>query len=244
MGQTAFCANTGEIIEAFSLTDLEWELISCKPIGSLVMPRTGWPAVPKVSIRGLRFFAHAPGYPEKLPTPESYAHTRLKIDVLTAARNIGLFASIESPGESQDGESWVADVLVTGNDGSRTAFEVQLSSQHLNDYRMRTMRYQKSGVRCCWILSCSPAAKRLTKAVTYENIDYYKVHGEFKSDLAELLTMSVAIDDKSSYPDEAPVLRFGRGEYHRELTLLEAVHGVIQEVPQFHEPYWIWGGLK
>ncbi|OWK25535.1 hypothetical protein AJ87_08930 [Rhizobium yanglingense] len=81
MGQIAYDAATGEMMEAFSMTDEAWGIACQAPSGAILMPRTGWPAVPKVSIRGLRFFAHHPGCPDKLPAPESYAHTRLKIDI-------------------------------------------------------------------------------------------------------------------------------------------------------------------
>lgn len=61
MGQIAYRADNGEIVEAFSLSDLDWEEICSSPAGTLLMPRTDWPAVPKTSIGGLRFFSHHAG---------------------------------------------------------------------------------------------------------------------------------------------------------------------------------------
>jgi hypothetical protein len=214
MGQIALCAQTGASFEAFSLTDLDWNSLSGRPKGSLIMPVTGWPAIPKTSIRGLRFFAHAPGYPGKLPTPESYAHTRLKIDVVKAAREAGLRADIEVPGKASDGAEWIADVLVTNVDGKMTAFEIQLSSQHLKDFRARTNRYMRSGVNCCWITSFKPAHTRLSKAIAYEHMDYYHSHGEFQSDVEELLGLPlsggpVSILVHDGFPCQGGCLRRG-----------------------------------
>lgn len=244
MGQIAICAETGSSVEAFSLTDLEWDNICHKPSVVLLMPVTGWPAIPKTSIRGLRFFAHAGGYPGKLPSPESYAHTRLKIDVVKAAREAGLNADIEVFGRTPDGDDWIADALVTGVDGRKTAFEIQLSSQHLKDYRTRTDRYKRSGVNCCWITSFKPAFTRLGKSIAHENIDYYQSNGERQFDLEELLTMCVMIEDKAVYPETPPELRFGRGKHHRRLSIMEAVCGVVNGMPRWHHPYWTWDVLS
>lgn len=66
MGQVAYDASNGELIEAFSATDEQWAVISAAARGSMLMPGSAWPAVPKTSIRGLRFFAHHPRYPGPL----------------------------------------------------------------------------------------------------------------------------------------------------------------------------------
>ena len=204
------------------------------------MPTSRWPAIPKTSIRGLRFFAHAGGYSGKLPARESYAHTRLKIDVVKAAREAGLEADIEVSGKTPDGEEWIADTVVTDVNGGRTIFEIQLSSQHLTDYLTRTDRYRRSGIKCCWITSYKPAFIRLGKAITYENLAYYQAHGEFQSDIEELLTMCVMIEDKNTYPEQAPTLCFGRGKEHRKLSIREAVCGVVDGVPHWRLPSWVW----
>lgn len=177
MGQVAYLAETNELIEAFSVSDAGWADLISAPKGAILMPRSGWPAVPKTSIRGVRFFAHHPGYGGLLPKPESYAHTRLKIDVVKAARRLGYHAELELPGSDPNRAEWVADVMVTAADGRRTAFEIQLSSQHLNDFRSRTGRYQRSGVACCWIIPRKPVHERLTKALCYANRETFPEHG-------------------------------------------------------------------
>lgn len=205
------------------------------------MPVSSWPAVPKTSIRGLRFFAHHPGYTGILPKPESFAHTRLKIDVVKAVRALGFHAEIEVSGRDPDGAEWRADVLVTSSEGRRTAFEIQLSSQHLRDFRYRTERYRRSSVECCWIISNQPVDTRLSKALVYENIDYYKNHGEFQADAEDLLLLGVQLSDKNAYPDAPPTLRFGRGAEIRRLPMQEALQGVLTGIPQWYRPNWYWG---
>jgi len=152
LGQIAINDKTGERIEAFSVSVEEWKMHCLAQRGTLVTPVSSWPAVPKTSINGLRFFAHHPGYSGLLPKPESYAHTRLKIDVVKAARALGYHAEVEVCGRDPEGAEWRADVLVTSPKGKRTAFEIQLSSQHLRDFCFRTQRYRRSSVECYWII--------------------------------------------------------------------------------------------
>lgn len=71
-----------------------------------------------------KYLAHAafgvasrPGYTGILPKPESYSHTRLKIDVVKAVRELGYHAELEVAGSGADGGDWIADVLVTVPDG-------------------------------------------------------------------------------------------------------------------------------
>lgn len=241
MGQVAYHAGTGEIVEAFSATDEGWAALCSTPRGTLLMPRSAWPAVPKTSIRGLRFFAHYPGYTGILPEPESYAHTRLKIDVVTAARELGYHAELEVAGSDPDGAEWIADVLVTLPDGRRTAFEIQLSSQHLRDFRFRTERYRRSSVECCWIISNQPVDGRLSKALANENMDFYRTHGEFQTDAEDLMLLGVQLEGKDTYPEERPFFRFSRGREMRRMPMPEAIQGILNGIPQWRRPRWHWG---
>ena len=243
MGQVAYFSETGEIVEAFSTSDTRWEELCAAPHGTLLMPRSAWPAVPKTSIRGLRFFAHHPGYTGLLPKPESYAHTRLKVDIVKAARALGYHAELEAVGYSLDGTEWIADVLVTKPNGNRTAFEVQLSSQHLRDFRSRTERYRRSNVECCWVISNRPVDRRLSTALAQENMDFYHKHGEFQSDTEELILFGVSLDDKNSYPAETPQFRFSRGPQMRNMPIQEAIQGMLQGAPLWRRPRWYWGGM-
>ncbi|PRY76038.1 hypothetical protein CLV80_110124 [Yoonia maritima] len=240
MGQIAYRADTGEIVEAFSVSDLEWDALCNAQTGTVLMPRSKWPAVPKTSSRGLRFFAHNVGFSGNPPKPESYAHTRLKIDILKAARSLGYTADLEVAGSTPDGNQWIADVLVTLPNGNKTAFEVQLSSQHLNDFRLRTKRYRESSVKCCWIISEEPVGNHLRKAIFNENFEYNQAHIELQVDDEDLLTFGVTLKDKSTYPDSCPTLRFGRGQEIRRMSLQDAIDGFLKGCPIWRRPTWYW----
>lgn len=240
MGQVAYEATSRRRIEAFDLSDAEWDAVSSLPKGALVMPVTDWPAVPKTSIRGLRFFAHHAGYPHKLPAPESYAHTRLKIDVVRALRALDYEADLEVRGSTPSGEEWIADVLAKDNLGMPVAFEIQFSSQHLDDFRARSQRYEKSSVRVCWIMPEKPVAWRLQKAIIYENADYYRATKVMISDIEEVVPFTVDIVGKDQYPDPLPPVRFGRGHNHMRLSLSEAVEGMMSGRPTWAAPDWLW----
>jgi hypothetical protein len=244
MGQTAYRAKTGEVVEAFSVADAEWEALCSAPRGAILMPHSDWPAVPKTSIRGLRFFAHQPGFTGALPKPESYAHTRLKIDIVKAARFLDYDANVEIGGNTPDGEAWKADALVTLPTGKKWAFEVQLSSQHLDDFRLRTERYRRSSVECCWINSESPVGNRLAKALCHENINFYRTHGQFQADAEDLICLGVQLQNKDSYPEELPLLRFGRGAERRRMPISEAIDGIIKGFAHWRRPIWRWGGIR
>lgn len=241
MGQLAYDRKTGQIVEAFSLSDEAWAISCAAPRGTLLMPVSSWPAVPKTSIRGLRFFAHHPGFTGILPKPESYAHTRLKIDVVKVARALGYHAEMEVCGSDPDGAEWRADVLVTSPEGRRTAFEIQLSSQHLCDFRARTERYQRSSIECCWLISEKPVGTRLSKALVHENKNYYQTHGEFQSDAEDLMLLGVQLMNKETYPDEPPHLRFSRGPEMHRLPIPVAIQGIMTGIPQWRRPRWHWG---
>lgn len=241
MGQLAYEGKTGQIVESFSLSDEAWAIFCAAPRGTLLMPVSSWPAVPKTSIRGLRFFAHHRGYTGIPPKPESYAHTRLKIDVVKAARALGYQAEMEVCGSDPVGDEWRADVLVTSPEGRRMAFEIQLSSQHLCDFRARTERYQRSSIECCWIISEKLVAIRLMKALVYENRNYYLPHGELQADTEDLMLLGVQLTNKETYPDEPPHLRFSRGSEQRLLPIHVAIKGIMTGIPQWRRPRWYWG---
>lgn len=240
MGQIAYMADTEIMLEAFSLSDAEWDDVCKLPRGTLLMPHTNWPAVPKTSIRGLRFFSHHSGYPDKLPKPKSYAHTRLQIDIVKTARKLGFMADLEVYGPDLSSPEWIADVLVTSNSGRKVAFEVQLSSQHLDDFHHRTDRYKNSNIDVCWVLSEKPVAQRLSKALCYKNKSYYKETKEFLADDENLITLNLSLPNKDEYPEKLPLIRHGRGKHIRRLSLDDAIYGVMHSFPTWDLPDWKW----
>lgn len=243
MGQIAYNHETGVIIEAFSLSEGDWEKICGEPKGTYLMPATQWPAVPKVSINGLRFFAHYNGFGGLKPEPESYAHTRLKIDIVKAARSLGYIANCEMDGEAPDGAAWRADVLVTDSKGQKTAFEVQLSGQTLRDFRRRTKRYGASNVKCCWILPHKQGSSRLnafSRAILNENRNYLKETGLYQVSDEHLLTLWVTLENKDTYPTITPELHLDGSLPAKIMPMHEAIDGILQNKPRWERPYWRW----
>ena len=157
----------GAEMEAFALSSEEWRTLQRQPLGTFVMPGTSWPAILKTSIRGLQFFAHAPGYVGSNPEPETEEHRAAKLSIVLALRSAGFTAKVEQPGKTPNGHEWQADVLCV-IDGQPLAFEVQVSQQTLEEYRSRTQRYLDSGVRSIWLVRAPGHFKALSKALFYD----------------------------------------------------------------------------
>ncbi|KAA3442115.1 hypothetical protein C7I87_32270 [Mesorhizobium sp. SARCC-RB16n] len=155
---------------------------------------------------------------------------------------MGFRAELEVWGTDGAGAEWIADVLVFLTDGRQVAVEVQLSSQHLDHFLARTQRYQRSGVRCCWIMSERPVAWRLTKTLIYKNSQYHRETGEYLCDCEELVLFAIELAGKDTYPDVLPLIRFGRGQHIKWMALTEAIAGMLHGYPSWQLPDWHWEG--
>ncbi|WP_172623887.1 competence protein CoiA family protein [Octadecabacter sp. SW4] len=247
MGQIAIKRRTGEVIEAFSVSSDEWNEIRREVIGTYLMPQSEWPAVPKVSIRGLRYFAHHPGFEGAKPEPESYAHTRLKIDVAKAARRLGYQADLEEAGTCPKGSQWRADVMVTDHNNAKIAFEVQLSSQTLNEYRLRTERYVASNIRCCWIFPKRKGSTKLTsleQAIRHENKQFNDESTLIQIADEHLQALSFFMDSKDTYPEELPMLHLhGAIGQNSNKEFDVAILNIIKKKTRWERPYWYWSEI-
>lgn len=151
MALLAYRADTGEEVESFSTPADTWMTWRAWPLGTFVIGRERRvPAVLKRSIRGLQFFAAAPGY-GGVTAPESIEHQMAKVFLVRGLRAAGFDARVEHPGRTPSGEEWQADVFVQ-TPTHRIAIEVQLARQHWDDYRHRTARYAASGVNTIWLV--------------------------------------------------------------------------------------------
>src|SRR3546814_3667923 len=74
-----------------------------------------------------------------------------KVALVKGLGAAGVPGAVERPGYAPLGEDWVADVFAQASSGP-VIFEVQLSQQHWDDYRLRTHRYAASGIRCMWLV--------------------------------------------------------------------------------------------
>lgn len=126
----------------------QWEAVHrARPPAPLACPECGHGMHAKVSSRGLRFFAHAPGAPTCTLAEESMAHHLLKLELAQAARAAGWMAELEVSGP--DGR-WRADVLASTANRRRVALEAQLAGITAAEVRDRTMRMASYGVHSCW----------------------------------------------------------------------------------------------
>lgn len=149
----ATVAASGLEIESFTTPSDVWAQWRKLPMGTFVIGRHRIPAVLKRSVRGLQFFAAAPGM-AGVTAPESIEHQIAKIKLVLGMRAAGHQARVEQPGATPSGEEWQADVLVQTTRGP-LAVEVQLAQQHWDAYRSRTARYRASGVSVVWLVRSS-----------------------------------------------------------------------------------------
>lgn len=146
----ATVAATGLEVESFTTPSDVWAQWRKLPMGTFVIGRHRIPAVLKRSTRGLQFFAAAPGL-GGATAPESVEHQIAKSKLVVGMRAAGYQARVEQPGSTPSGEQWQADVLVQTACGPM-AVEVQMSQQHWDEYRIRTARYNASGVSVVWLV--------------------------------------------------------------------------------------------
>lgn len=145
------------------LSDADWFAVGALAKSDADAVRTvccGWPAVPKVSRRGLRFFAHPPGSDCKLG--EGADHLAVKALAAKALHERGFAVCTEYAGPG-----WRADVY--GRMGSREAVvEVQWSAQTAEVTEQRTARLEASGVEVLWLQRNGSTATRPDAPVCLE----------------------------------------------------------------------------
>lgn len=238
MALIAIRAQDGSEVEAFSLDASDWDAMKRHPKGTYLMAGTGWPAVLKRSIRGLQFFAHAPGYPGVKPKPESEQHMLAKIGIARALRAAGHTAWVEKSGSSPAGEQWQADVLCQA--GGRTiAFEVQLAQQTLEVYEARSRRYADSNVECIWLVRAPKHYIALGKAI------YYRLHKQGitpagRPMLPHLAALPLDVGDaKQPRIDDMRVVVFPAGKGER-ITLTEFCQGAAEGRLVYEASEWRW----
>lgn len=155
------------IIDAFTIDDESWRSLRQSYREQELRMTCGEIAIPKISSRGLRFFAHHPGKDCQLHEsgPESAEHHAAKRALADAASAAGWTARIEYVAPDR---AWIADVLVE-RDSSRIALEVQWSPQSIEEFERRTRRYARSGIECVWFLGPTNHSRDVARS--------YQLHG-------------------------------------------------------------------
>lgn len=148
------CVSGDQELFAFNITSAEdWNALRAKNAQdrSLQMQCCGAGVVLKTSKLGTRYFSHARKGP-CLTAPESSEHLRAKEIIATAIQRAGWTARVEQSGQTNDQQTWIADVLASRGGKSAIAFEVQWSRQSLDETERRQNIYRSASVRGMWFM--------------------------------------------------------------------------------------------
>ena len=138
------------------IEDADWEsLKQRRPRPDIILGCCGAAGYPRTSKLGTKHFVHQ----HKAGCdwgPETWQHLLAKTEIVRACREMGYNARTEV-----SGPDWRADVLATKskkNDRGeiRIAFEVQWSSQTLEETIARQEKYERDGIRGCWFFKKMP----------------------------------------------------------------------------------------
>jgi len=154
---------------SYRLSPEEWDALRAKR-EHLRFPCCDSAVILKTSSLGLQFFAHH-RRGDCISGPETADHLAIKALIADSAETAGWKAETEHPGQTPDGERWIADVLCSreGRDGAlRIAFEVQWSGQRDEDFVARQERYRRSGIRCIWF-------KRMSESNSYSGSNEFPI---------------------------------------------------------------------
>lgn len=225
-------------VESFSVPAAEWDMMQRLPLGTFKMIGSAWPAVLKRSIRGMQFFAHAPGFPGTKPEPESEHHAWAKIAIAKALRAAGHNAWVERSGTSLRGETWQADVLCQTKE-QLIAFEVQLAQQTLNAYEARSARYADSGVNCVWLVRAPAHYSTLAKAIYYR-LQQQGMIPSVRPALSHLAALPLDLGaSKAVQPEDMRVVVFPEGS-HQPITVADFAVGMASRKLIFSDQQWQW----
>lgn len=225
-----------ERLVSFEYSSEEWDNLksSYKSLG-LYMRCCDAPAIPKTSQLGTQFFAHkSDACGEGV---ESAEHILCKELVVKGAKRADWHASPEEPGIDKESNTWVADVLCSNGD-QNIVFEVQLASQTFAEYKRRNLRYEKSGVRCIWLIERKrkhPIAEqmildRINSKNRKDAINHYP-------DREDMPVFQVDMSERENIFVFFP-WHHGRGPY--QIPLEEFAFGVLSEKMAFKDGRWCW----
>lgn len=235
MSLIAIRKSDGEEIESFSFSESEWKEIKGAPVGTYSMYGYDWPVIPKTSIKGLQFFAAAPGCPHESSKGESHEHQSAKIALTKAIRALGFHAQPEFSGKTPQGEEWRADVY-SNSTQEPTAFEIQFSPQTLDEYKERSERYKRANVQSLWFVD----GKRLitlTKAILHDN---NRREGSQKPFLQEIRVVPLLVASEDNQHLKFKIRVFPENFGSQDITIEQFIEGFFQERLIFTEQGWKW----
>lgn len=156
----------GAELSALEISADQWQSVRETYRDRMLTMTCGERAIPKVSSRGLKYFAHhhpKSGCDLHETGPETVEHHMAKAVLANAARQAGWNAEVEVVSPTRD---WIADVMISRGE-KRIALEVQWSPQRTEDILARTRRYESSGVGCRWFLGPANHSRDLPARTRY-----------------------------------------------------------------------------
>ncbi|QDT10684.1 competence protein CoiA [Planctomycetes bacterium K23_9] len=132
---------------------------------TLRLPCCGAECFARESKLGTRHFYHARGAECSSPR-ETLEHLLAKERIILGGHDAGFQVEAEAIGEG-----WRADVLARKGK-VEIAFEVQWSSQTLDETHSRQERYKKDGIRCAWLFRRLPKNSRPARDLPMFKIDF------------------------------------------------------------------------
>jgi hypothetical protein len=160
----------GEEVLAPFISDTDWQVFKSKK-PNIVLPCCGQTGFFRVSKLGTKHFVHK-NKTDCNWKSETWQHLLAKTEIVKACKQAGYDAKTEV-----SGSDWRADILATKQLSQgliQVALEVQWSPQTREVTQERQAKYQRDGVRCCWLfrrLSTEEVSRELPmfKLVFYDN---------------------------------------------------------------------------
>jgi len=161
MPLTCILTTPSSVSQRFDATDAqgsEWQRIyRVRPRPLLTCPECRSRVHAKVSRRGLRFFAHDQAQRRCSLGGETQEHLHLKRLLAQIIRSTPNWSVVIEAGPMEgDTGGWRADVLATGIEGRRIAFEVQLAPMTVADGIERAGAYERDRVEQVWLTPSNP----------------------------------------------------------------------------------------
>jgi len=185
------------------ISDKEWEVFkNQKP--SIVLPNCGHSAFMRKSKLGTKHFVHKTAKTCNCLS-ETWQHLLAKTEIVKACYKAGYDAKTEV-----SGVDWRADVLATRQTNKKLikiAFEVQWSCQSLEETQARQARYERDGIRCCWLF------KRLPTIVQSKDLPMFELSFE------ENVPKVAACKKTRNLVDFIEDLLLGKFEFCKKYTL-------------------------
>lgn len=185
------CEKDGKRVYSFEYDLPAWIALKEDTESSFTMSCCGRDATLKTSRLGTQFFAHKPDknkVAECGGASESPEHTHLKYIVSRELYLQGWCVEIEKRGISEDGEAWIADIYAEKG-RAKIAIEVQWSPQSYAETKRRHGLYERSGVRCAWLL----------RSVSKQDVD--AIVGDYTYNTKKMPVFSIYKDKQAKSED-------------------------------------------